>query len=273
LPTRQVLGGQPRSFSDVGVPARLGRRDEEDDEDQPRRRKKAKIIKRYGVGKVFPDLLSNRKGAEVTIRIDSNLLKDAESENPNASKKGAAGDLRRIVATVGKSGYPGKKIRCVVSVNMLSEGWNANNVTQILSLRAFASQLLCEQVGGRGLRRLDYAVDFQTNVPTPEYVDIFGVPFSLIPSKGRQPGEKGGDDDRPNNEVLTTHAPTIEFEIAKEIVGCLTEVGISGKKTLRQQSRSAQGVIVRYDEQAREVVGLTIVGVGRRLEEYVKTKT
>jgi type III restriction enzyme len=292
--------------------------DEEDDEDQSRRRKKAKDIKRYGTGKVFPDLLSNRKGSEVTIRIDSNLLKDAESENPNASKKEAAEDLRRIVATVGKRGYPGEKIRCVVSVNMLSEGWDANNVTQILGLRAFASQLLCEQVVGRGLRRIDYAVDPQTNLLTPEYVDIFGVPFSLIPFKGRQPGKKGGDDDRPKNEVMalpergafeirfpivegyvvaldrnlvscdvnlterirldpwttptaaflrpqvgiqvgnastfggfgfelvdreayyaTTHPQTIEFEIAKEIVRCLTEVGISGKKTLRQQSRSA----------------------------------
>jgi uncharacterized protein YuzE len=33
-----------------------------------------------------------------------------------------------------------------------------------------------------------------------------------------------------------------------------------------------EGVIVRFDEQAQEVVGLTIVGVGRRLEEYVKAK-
>ena len=51
---------------------------------------------------------------------------------------------------------PGENIRCVVSVNMLSEGWDANNVTHILGLRAFTSQLLCEQVVGRGLRRMDY---------------------------------------------------------------------------------------------------------------------
>ncbi|MBD0306143.1 MAG: hypothetical protein ICV76_06280 [Nitrospiraceae bacterium] len=86
--------------------------DEEDDEDedgQPPRRKKNKVQKQYGMGKVFPELLSNRKGSDVTIRIDSNLLKDAESENPNASRKESAEDLRRVVATVGKPGYQARK--------------------------------------------------------------------------------------------------------------------------------------------------------------------
>jgi type III restriction enzyme len=67
--------------------------------------------------------------------------------------------LRRVVATVGKVGEPGEQVRCVVSVSMLTEGWDANNVTQILGLRAFGSQLLCEQVVGRGLRRMDYTPD------------------------------------------------------------------------------------------------------------------
>ena len=71
---------------------------------------------------------------------------------------------------------------------MLSEGWDANNVTHILGLRAFHSQLLCEQVVGRGLRRMDYTPDPATGLLTAEYVDIFGVPFSLIPFKGRAPG-------------------------------------------------------------------------------------
>ncbi|HEY4640451.1 MAG TPA: hypothetical protein VII75_03840 [Thermoanaerobaculia bacterium] len=84
---------------------------------------------------------------------------------------------------------------------MLSEGWDANNVTHILGLRAFGSQLLCEQVVGRGLRRMDYTPDPTTGLLTPEYVDIFGVPFSLIPFKGRQPGEKAPLEDRPKNEV------------------------------------------------------------------------
>lgn len=176
--------------------------DEDDDDDQPKRKKKkAKTQKNYGSGlKGFPDLW-NQKGQEVTLRIDSNLLADAESENPNANKKDAAEELRRIVSTVGKVGHPGEKVRCVVSVNMLSEGWDANNVTHILGLRAFGSQLLCEQVVGRGLRRMDYAVDPATGLLSPEYVDIFGVPFSLIPFKGREPGKPTGPDDSLKNEV------------------------------------------------------------------------
>jgi type III restriction enzyme len=177
---------------------------DEDDEEEAngRRKKKPKAVKHYGKGQVFPNLLSNQKGAEVTIRIDSNLLAQAESEDPNATRKEAAEDLRRIVSTVGKPGLPGERVRCVVSVNMLSEGWDANNVTHILGLRAFGSQLLCEQVVGRGLRRMDYTPDPATGLLTPEYVDIFGVPFSLIPFKGRKP--KGGPppEDKPRNEVM-----------------------------------------------------------------------
>ncbi len=183
------------------VEAEVAVEDNEEDA-HSRSKKKPKAVKHYGKGQVFPNLLSNQKGAEVTIRIDSNLLAQAESEDPNATRKEAAEDLRRIVSTVGKPGLPGEKVRCVVSVNMLSEGWDANNVTHILGLRAFGSQLLCEQVVGRGLRRMDYTPDPATGLLTPEYVDIFGVPFSLIPFKGRKP--KGGPppEDKPRNEVM-----------------------------------------------------------------------
>ena len=68
-------------------------------------------------------------------------------------------ELREIVNTVGKPGKPGQDVRCVVSVSMLTEGWDANNVTHILGVRAFESQLLCEQVVGRGLRRRNYTPD------------------------------------------------------------------------------------------------------------------
>jgi type III restriction enzyme len=166
--------------------------DDEDDEDEApkRRKKKPKATKRYGAGLLgFPELW-NRKDAEVTLRIDSKLLAVAESDDPNASRKEAAEELRKIVSTVGRPGEAGEHIRCVVSVNMLSEGWDANNVTHILGLRAFHSQLLCEQVVGRGLRRMDYTPDPQTGLLTAEYVDIFGVPFSLIPFKGREPGAR-----------------------------------------------------------------------------------
>ncbi len=88
----------------------------------------------------------------------------------------------------------------MVSVAMLNEGWDAKNVTHIFGLRAFTSQLLCEQVVGRGLRRMDYTVDPQTKMLTEEYVDIYGVPFSLIPYRGRE-NNKPQPDDRPKNHV------------------------------------------------------------------------
>src|SRR5574341_699304 len=64
--------------------------------------------------------------------------------------------LREVMNTVGKVGKLGESIRCVVSVSMLTEGWDANTVTHILGVRAFGTQLLCEQVVGRGLRRMSY---------------------------------------------------------------------------------------------------------------------
>ena len=161
----------------------------EDEEDgaAPRRRRKPKPVKRYDGGmQGFPEL-ANAAGQERTLRIDSNLLAAAESGDPNATRKEAAEELRRVVSSVGKLGAPGEQVRCVVSVNMLSEGWDANNVTHILGLRAFHSQLLCEQVVGCGLRRMDYTPDPTTGLLTEEYVDFFGVPFSLIPFKGRPP--------------------------------------------------------------------------------------
>ena len=73
--------------------------------------------------------------------------------------------MREVMNTVGKPGKLGANIRCVVSVSMLTEGWDANNVTHILGLRAFHSQLLCEQVVGRGLRRMDYTPDPAIAIP------------------------------------------------------------------------------------------------------------
>jgi type III restriction enzyme len=90
--------------------------------------------------------------------------------------------LREVMNTVGKPGKLGGDVRCVVSVSMLTEGWDANTVTHILGIRAFGSQLLCEQVVGRGLRRRSYDVDTETGKFAPEYANIYGVPFAFIPS-------------------------------------------------------------------------------------------
>jgi type III restriction enzyme len=99
--------------------------------------------------------------------------------------------LREKFNTVGKKGKPGENIHCVIGVNMLSEGWDANNVKQILGLRAFTSQLLCEQVVGRGLRRMSYDVDENTGLLKPEYVTVFGIPFSFLPIEGKSTEEPG----------------------------------------------------------------------------------
>jgi type III restriction enzyme len=78
---------------------------------------------------------------------------------------------------------PGRDVRCIVSVGMLTEGWDCNTVTHIIGLRPFMSQLLCEQVVGRGLRRANYALDPETGRFAEEVAKIFGVPFEVIPFK------------------------------------------------------------------------------------------
>lgn len=89
--------------------------------------------------------------------------------------------LREVMNTVGKRGRLGEQVRCVVSVSMLTEGWDANTVTHILGVRAFGSQLLCEQVVGRGLRRRSYAVN-EDGFFEPEYANVYGIPFQFIAS-------------------------------------------------------------------------------------------
>ncbi|MCM6773167.1 DEAD/DEAH box helicase family protein [Nocardia sp. CDC159] len=104
--------------------------------------------------------------------------------NPGADIEKIGDDelLREVMNTVGKRGKLGEQIRCVVSVSMLTEGWDANTVTHILGVRAFRSQLLCEQVVGRGLRRRSYAVNPETGHFEPEYANVYGIPFQFISS-------------------------------------------------------------------------------------------
>ena len=86
--------------------------------------------------------------------------------------------LREVMNTVGKAGRLGDSIRCVVSVSMLSEGWDASTVTHVLGVRAFGTQLLCEQVVGRALRRQSYEPDGDGRFPV-EYADVLGIPFDF----------------------------------------------------------------------------------------------
>ena len=161
---------------------------------------KVKTEIKYERGAIFSDLLGNSEGITRTLRIDSKVLDAAESGDPTKNRSQAAEELRQIVATIGKKGKPGAHIRCVVSVAMLNEGWDANNVTHIFGLRAFSSQLLCEQVVGRGLRRMNYTPDPETGRLTEEYADVYGIPFSVIPFRGR-PRNRPEPDDKPINHV------------------------------------------------------------------------
>ena len=86
--------------------------------------------------------------------------------------------LREVMNTVGKEGRLGESIRCVVSVSMLTEGWDANNVTHVLGVRAFGTQLLCEQVIGRALRRQSYDLNAD-GLFDVEYADVLGIPFDF----------------------------------------------------------------------------------------------
>ncbi|OIQ08183.1 type III restriction enzyme, res subunit [Moorella thermoacetica] len=161
----------------------------------------ARIEHAFNQGKIKIDEL---KAPDKTLRIDSKVLEEAESrvdledtgsllfeeedkddeKQKKVSKKDQAELLRQMVDTVGKVGKPGEKIQNVIAVAMLSEGWDAKTVTHIMGLRAFSSQLLCEQVVGRGLRRTSYEVDPETGLFEPEYVNIFGVPFTFMPHEG-----------------------------------------------------------------------------------------
>ena len=213
----RMISGEELVAPDAdGAPA--GAADDDAGDAAPRKRTpRPKPVRRFGPGLPgFPELW-NREGAAVTLRIDSKLLEAAESDDPSATRSAAAEELRRTVATVGRPGEPGGAVRCIVAVNMLSEGWDARNVTHILGLRAFHSQLLCEQVVGRGLRRMDYAPDPDTGRLTPEYVDVFGVPFSLVPFKGREPDGRPPTGDPPQHEVLALPARRA-FEIRFPVV-------------------------------------------------------
>lgn len=141
---------------------------------------------------------------EYTLHIDSKTLDEADeagvdisdiNENDDEdtgtrklSKKEIAAIMRDTVDTVGQRGKRGEQIRNVISVGMLSEGWDAKTVTHILGLRAFSSQLLCEQVVGRGLRRTSYDIEEGSDMFSAEYVNIFGIPFTFLPHESTDDG-------------------------------------------------------------------------------------
>ncbi|MCY4015822.1 MAG: DEAD/DEAH box helicase family protein [Gammaproteobacteria bacterium] len=159
--------------------------------------------------------------------------------------------LREVMNTVGKPGKLGGSIRCVVSVAMLSEGWDANTVTHVLGIRAFGTQLLCEQVVGRALRRLSYELN-DNGLFDAEYADVLGIPFNFtakpVEAKPNPPRETiQVNAVRPERDALEIRFPRVAgyrtelpkerlaakfnadslYRLTPEIVGP-TEVTVSG---------------------------------------------
>jgi type III restriction enzyme len=97
--------------------------------------------------------------------------------------------LREVMNTVGKKDRLGGSIRCVVSVSMLTEGWDASTVTHVLGVRAFGTQLLCEQVIGRALRRQSYDLN-EKGLYDVEYADVLGIPFDFTAKPVVAPPQK-----------------------------------------------------------------------------------
>ena len=193
----------------------------------------ARIKHAFDSRRVHIDELCN---PERVLHIDSKVLDQAEAKEERAEPldgQGTEADgdeakdesrpgkrkltkteqaelLRRTVDTVGRAGQPGEKIQSVISVGMLSEGWDAKTVTHIMGLRAFSSQLLCEQVVGRGLRRTSYEVNPDTGLFEAEYVNIFGVPFTFLPHEG---GEDGPPPPPTPKTAVEPDPAKAEFEI------------------------------------------------------------
>ena len=114
----------------------------------------------------------------LTGKLAAAIEEQAELHAPEAGTKAEKQDaIRAIFTTAGRKGEPGEHIRCVVSVGMLTEGWDARNVTHIFGYRRFGSLLLCEQVTGRALRRTSFSG--RDEQQSPEYANVFGVPYAF----------------------------------------------------------------------------------------------
>ena len=211
--------------------------------------------------------------------------------------------LREVMNTVGKAGQLGANIRCVVSVSMLTEGWDANNVTHVLGVRAFGTQLLCEQVIGRALRRQSYDLN-EEGMFNVEYANVFGIPFDFAaqavtaaPQKPRQtvqvkamrperdhleikfPRVVGYKVDLPNDRLTANFNDDSKFVLSPDLVGpASTDVsGIIGAKEtfdlahLKDTRRSTilyhltQHLIYNHWRGAGEDPALTLFGEIKRL--------
>lgn len=147
----------------------------------------SKVLEKAELG----ETAASDKDYEAKLRaiVDAANISETRKERLRGMKKEEL--LRELVDNVGKRDTAGQDLQNVISVAMLSEGWDAKNVTHIMGLRAFTSQLLCEQVIGRGLRRVGYDTEravgldgVERELFKPEYVNIFGVPLSIFQDVG-----------------------------------------------------------------------------------------
>lgn len=149
-----------------------------------------------------------RKAAAREIEEFKHELRQREGEGA-ADKLTDADLLREAMNTVGKPGKLAGDLRCVVSVSMLTEGWDANTVTHVLGVRAFRAALLSEQVVGRALRRVSYDPDPETGLLRPEYADVLGVPY-IFATEGKERS--------PEPPAKATRVKALPDRISREIV-------------------------------------------------------
>ena len=213
------------------------------------------------------ELLDELSDQKHLLHIDSTTIKKAEEQDQSGT--GKEEDLRQKVDTVGKPRKSGEQIRNIIAVQMLSEGWDARNVTHIMGLRAFSSQLLCEQVVGRGLRRTSYEIDPETGRYRPEYVNVFGIPFTFLPHEG---GNGGGEPPTPTtiieldpdkaqhiiswpniNRIDVEYSPRLEIEWSKTKPVNISSTGTSTTVSMAQIIEGKPDVNKMSDIDLREL--------------------
>ena len=132
--------------------------------------------------------------------------------------------MRDRLSSVGKIGSGGQFVHHIIAVQMLSEGWNCQTVTHIMGLRAFSSQLLCEQTIGRGLRRMSYELN-EEGLFEPEYVNVLGVPFAYLPQEGSDTGRAEEEPrscifpepERSQYEIAWPNVERVDYQLRPEL--------------------------------------------------------
>lgn len=209
----------------------------------------------------------NAPGRTVTIRVDTKVV--AETDRGDTSAGDEQRWMRFTLDTVGRTSWPleratgrpimppgfaelaeklgrpldppGRDVRCIVSVGMLTEGWDANTVTHVVGLRPFTSQLLCEQVVGRALRRVSYDPDPETGLLREEVAQVLGVPFEVIPFKATtatpvQPTQRFHVRAIPERAAMAIAFPRVEWYLQAR------------RARIRMAWDRAQSTVIRYDE-------------------------